>query len=199
MLSVELDEPNVNCFYYFLYNNISQTQRYNMSTFPLAVNDSAWNLFFDGPLWLNITVIDIVGNQNSTEIQILKDISKPQITIIKPTPNSRFGKSSPVFELIIIEPNLAEIWFTINQGHKNYTFTEQNTIALWEWLPYGRCNITIYARDRAQNIGFRKISIYKVPDRAPTISGPDMFIIIILFGIFLYPFNFRKKLRISLN
>jgi parallel beta-helix repeat protein len=199
ILSLEVDESNVNCLYYFLYNNISQTQKYNITTFPLAINDTAWSFFFDGPLWLNITVIDIAGNQNTTQIQILKDISNPQITIIKPPPNSRFGKSSPVFELIIIEPNLEEIWFTINQGHENYIFTKQNTIASWEWLPYGQYNITIYARDSAQNIGFSKISIYKVPERVPTISGYYMFIIIILLGIFLYPFIFRKKLRISLN
>ncbi|TFF63627.1 MAG: hypothetical protein EU521_00890 [Promethearchaeota archaeon] len=184
-LSLELNEPNVDRFYYFLYNNISQTQKYNISTFPLVLNDSGWSLFFDGPLWLNVTVIDIAGNQNSTEVRILKDITKPQIIILKPSPNAKFGKNSPVFELNIIEPHLEEIWFTINRGSENYTFTEQNTITVWQWLDNGQYNITIYAQDAAGNIGVSKISLYKVSKQNPAISGYYILLIFILLGIFL--------------
>ncbi|NPD89699.1 MAG: hypothetical protein HGN29_13390 [Asgard group archaeon] len=53
------------------------------------------------------------------------------------------------FDVTITEPNLDEMWYTLDSGLHNYTFEEIRTIdqSAWDAASAGSITLTFYARD----------------------------------------------------
>jgi len=92
-----------------------------------------------------------------------KDVTAPIININSPTPNELFGTSAPSFNVEIYDANLDLMWYTLDNGLTNTTFTTNGTInqALWDALPEGNIVLRFYANDSAGNIGFVEVTIRK--------------------------------------
>ena len=75
------------------------------------------------------------------------------------------------------------MWYTIDGGLNNYTFTDNGTInqAAWDALPEGSVTIRFYAVDIIGNIEFEEITVIKdIP-----VGGldPETLAIIITFSV----------------
>jgi len=97
------------------------------------------------------------------DIKLKKDVSAPIVNINSPTPNELFGTSAPGFNVEIYDPNLDSMWYTLDNGLTNTTFTTNETInqALWDALPEGNIIIRFYANDSFSNVGFVEVTIRK--------------------------------------
>ena len=91
------------------------------------------------------------------------DDSPPDITINSPNSNELFGTSAPSFNVELYDANLDSMWYTLDNGLTNTTFTTNGTInqALWDALPEGNVFLRFYANDSVGNIGFAEVTIRK--------------------------------------
>ena len=100
----------------------------------------------------------------------------PTITINSPTSNELFGTTAPSFNVEIYHANLDSMWYTIDGGATNITFTTNGTInhSAWSALSDGVITIQFYANDTIGIIGFAEVSIRKDVN-APiiTINNPQ--------------------------
>ncbi|MBY8999854.1 MAG: right-handed parallel beta-helix repeat-containing protein [Candidatus Heimdallarchaeota archaeon] len=148
-------------------------------------SNNVWNSLLIGNYWDNYTGSD--GNNDGigddphdfgTGIDYLPiwDDTAPIITINSPNLNDVFGFNAPNFDVTIIEPNLDETWYTLDNGLHNYTFEEIRTIdqSAWDVAPSGSITLTFYARDKIGSIGSAEVIIIKdVQAPTITINSPD--------------------------
>ncbi|MFX1419000.1 MAG: right-handed parallel beta-helix repeat-containing protein [Promethearchaeota archaeon] len=176
--------------------------------------NNKWNNSEIGNYWDNYTGIDgdgdgigdipHIANFDPLIIDYLPivDNDPPVITIIKPTNNSKYGISPPNFEIIIKDRFLDTMWYTLDGGLNNYTFTENGTINknAWSVLPYGRNVLRFYAIDKPGHLIYKEITIYK------EVANFDLLLVIILsvlipvttvlsIGIILLRWRRRKLIR----
>jgi len=138
--------------------------------------DNKWNNTVIGNYWDNHTgpdvnddgIVDnsytyIGGPVGSIDYLPIAEDGAPRIDIISPPSGSGFGNTAPSFNVEMIDDYLFEMWYSIDGGLHNYTFTENGTIdqSAWNALPDGSVTISFYAIDIAGNIGTAEITIGK--------------------------------------
>ena len=157
--------------------------------------DNYWNNSIIGNYWDNYTGIDSnddgIGDtphtfQNGTDYLPIVDITAPTIIINLPMSLEAFGETAPDFNVEITDVLLDTMWYTLDNGLTNTTFTSNDTInqALWNALPEGNVTIRFYAKDSAGNIEFAEVTIRKdisTPDPPP--DGIPGYNLIFLLGI----------------
>ncbi|MFX1494366.1 MAG: nitrous oxide reductase family maturation protein NosD [Promethearchaeota archaeon] len=117
------------------------------------------------------------------------DTFLPNITIVNLKDGDIFGQESPSFTLLIQEYLLDSQWYQIDNSGPNYPFSGlSGTIDqdVWDSLSAGRHNITFYAQDKANNIGYAEVYVIKQVDEPTSISigfFPWIFVILAIIGI----------------
>ena len=121
-----------------------------------TINQTAWSALPDGIVTIQFYANNTLGDINFEQVNVIKDSSAPTIIIISPTENEGFGFVAPSFIVEISDPNLDTMWYTLDGGINNYTFTDNGTInqAAWGVLPDGNVTILFYANDTLRNINF---------------------------------------------
>jgi parallel beta-helix repeat protein len=159
-------------------------------------SDNKWNSSVVGNYWDNHTGPDISpedgivdtpytyigGSAGSIDYLPIAEDGAPRITINSPTEGSRFS-SAPSFNVEIIDDFLYEMWYTIDGGLNNYTFTENGTIdeSAWDALPDGTVIITFYARDIPGYEAFEQVTVIK--GIAPGGLEPWVIALIVVFSV----------------
>jgi len=140
-------------------------------------NYNKWNNPIIGNYWDNHTgpdttpqdgIVDtpytyIGGSAGSIDYLPIAEDGPPLIVIYSPSENEVFGTSAPSFSVMITDVLLDKMWYTLDGGLNNYTFTENGTInqAAWDALPEGGITLTFYARDIVGNEAFEEVTIMK--------------------------------------
>ena len=145
------------------YNLIGGSTNQSFTGFNGQINQNLWDEFGNGTIIIRFYANDSLGNVGIDEITVLKDIILPEIIVYTPQNNDLFGISPPSYNLFINESNLDESWYTFNNGQTNTTFIGNGTFdhTLWNSIINGTVFIKFYARDKAGNMGFKEIKIYK--------------------------------------
>ena len=169
---ISIDELNLDKTWYSLNggNNVTFTGLTG------TINQALWDALSEGNVVLRFYANDSTGNIGFTEVTIRKDVTAPTININSPTLNELFGTSAPSFNVEIYDANLDLMWYTLDNGLTNTTFTTNGTInqALWDALPEGNIVLRFYANDSAGNIGFTEVTIRKdVSAPIITINNPQ--------------------------
>ena len=139
--------------------------------------DNKWNGTTIGNYWDNHTAPDVSpqdgivdtpytfidGPSGSIDFLPIAEDGAPRITINSPQGGRRFSNSAPSFNVEIVDVNVFEMWYTLDGGLNNYTFTENGTInqAAWDALTDGSVTIRFYARDIIGNEAFEEVTIIK--------------------------------------
>ncbi|GAF99711.1 unnamed protein product, partial [marine sediment metagenome] len=103
------------------------------------------------------------GSQDNYPIWDDGEDLTPTINIISPTPNQLFGTISPNFMVEIDDLNLDTMWYTIDDGLTNITFTINGTIDQNNWTTHADGSVTLifYANDTFGNINSDQVIINK--------------------------------------
>ncbi|MHA1701811.1 MAG: hypothetical protein ACTSUC_05935, partial [Promethearchaeota archaeon] len=141
------------------------------------IDESLWNLFGNGNVYLYFFINDTLGNIGSEIILLLKDIAAPSITINSPDPFEVFGSVPPeilieFYELNIIDQKWYQLYSPVTTlpvrnwgGNIN-----QND---WDLMPNGTVIIIFFANDSVGNLRSVNISVYKdVIAPSITINSP---------------------------
>jgi hypothetical protein len=156
-----------------------------------------WNNTEIGNYWDNYTGFDNDGNGIGDTPHIVDysplifdylpivDNLAPEMTIILPTTNSVYNLDAPNFEVIIKERFLHKMWYTLDGGLNNFTFTENGTIdqGVWDALNYGQITIRFYAVDKVGYISFKDVVIVKKIQETELIPGYDLFVLFYVISI----------------
>ncbi|MFX1500753.1 MAG: NosD domain-containing protein [Promethearchaeota archaeon] len=159
----------------------------------INVLDQNWNNSKIGNYWDDYNGTDAdndgIGDipYNVSDSPLIQDFlpivdnDAPEITILTPVNNSKFGNSAPSFVVRVKEKFIDEMWYTLDNGIHNYTFRNNGTIdqTAWSVLLEGDVNLVFYTKDKVGNTAFKEITIYKrISDQ-----GPNLIIILsIIFG-----------------
>ena len=109
--------------------------------------------------------------------------------------NAVFLANAPNYDIMVIEKNLNSMWYTLDMGITNTTFTElTGTInqLLWDHVIIGEVNLTFYAQDNNGNIGKEYITIIKSISEIPSYN---VWAIIIVFSIGVILIILRTRIR----
>jgi len=159
--------------------------------------DNKWNSTTIGNYWDNHTgpdttpqdgIVDnpytyIGGSAGSIDYLPIAEDGVPSITINSPDPGDTFGITAPPFNVRITDDYLDEMWYTIDRGLNNYTFTANGTIdqAAWTALSEGSITITFYANDILGHEASEDVIITKtIP---PAGDDPTIVIVIVVVSI----------------
>jgi len=156
--------------------------------------DNMWNSTTIGNYWDNWTSPDVSPNDGIVDVPYnisgpagsidylpIAEDGAPVIVISSPVPGSVFGVSAPSFIVRITDVLLDSMWYSLDGGLHNYTFTENGTInqLAWSALPEGSVTITFYANDLLGNEASEDVIITKsISDETP-----DMGIIITIIVV----------------
>jgi len=140
-------------------------------------SNNDWNSTTIGNYWDNHTgpdtippygIVDIQynisGSAGSIDYLPIAEDGSPSIIINSPSENDIFGTIAPSFSVTISDDFLDEMWYTIDGGLHNYTFTgSTGTInqSAWEAIADGMITLIFYASDAPGNIGSAEVNIEK--------------------------------------
>lgn len=158
-----------------------------------------WDQLLNGTHELMFFANDSAGNFGSASVFIKKDILSPNISILEPFINDVFGYIAPAFQIDVSDGNLDKMWYTINDGVKNFIFDKIGLIdqILWDNLTNGQVTIKFYANDTQGNINFIQITILK--DIGLSTRQPSIFEIILSpFAIIGYILSFGIGLSMTI-
>ena len=174
---------DIDSIWYSLSNETYTTNNY---TFTGSIEQAIWDFLGNGTVSLKFYANNSYGLIGSSEVRVWKDIIAPQISIFSPVENQEFTLVSPVYNISILEANLESVWYTIDNGANNFTFTSLtgtiNQIA-WDAAPVGPVTIQFYARDDVGNIGTSSVIVAKIPSDTPTPPGIPGYNLMLVIGI----------------
>lgn len=161
-------------------------------------DQSEWDKIDNGTVIIIFYAIDEAGNMNLSKIIVRKDGYVPDIIIISPLDEQKFGRTAPDFNISIIEEDLVSTWYTIEGIAGTFSFTGlTGTINqdAWDDAPEAEITITFYALDRAGNIGSESVVVIKsISSTEPVIPGYNIFLILgVLLGLTILLNKIKKK------
>ena len=119
----------------------------------------------DGHHFIQVKYQDFSGEVIQSENTYFSvDTMLPDIQISTPVNYSLFGKSAPTLNISIIESNLYNMWYTLDDGITNVTFTNQFLLidqAEWNKIGNGTAEVRIYAIDSGGYENYAEIIIRK--------------------------------------
>jgi len=148
-----------------------------------TIDQAEWNKIGNGTATFTIYANDTFNNVGQSEVTVRKDIIAPIIIITDPSNTEEFEFTS-IYDITVSEPNLDEIWYTIDGGTHNYTITETVgtiNLAAWNLAPSGPVTLRFYARDLAGNVGMGFVIVVKTSAQQqppPGIPGYDLYILL---------------------
>jgi len=136
-----------------------------------TIDQTEWTALVDGPITVIFYANDSAGNIAFDQVIVNKDTAAPIINIVSPFVDQPFGIIPPSFIVEINDDILDTMWYTINGGLTNFTFTLNGTVNLINWLalPNGPVTITFYANDTLGHINSASRNINKNAD-APVVN-----------------------------
>lgn len=180
---------SINTTWYTIDNGITN---HTFTELIGTINQTVWSDQINESIRIIFYANDSLGNIYKNDILVLKDITPPNITILFPEVNDTFGKDPPNFMVIINDPNLDTMWYSLDGGVVNITFTVNGTIDETEWDKFVNATIvlTFFANDTAGNIGFKDIIIEKIiSEPIDNVSDDDSYPFLIEFIIYVVLIN----------
>jgi len=160
LFSLSIDEGNLDSMWYTLDGG-----NINLTSFALLgiINQTEWDKLDDGLVVFRVYANDTLGHLEFSEVIIYKDTYTPIITINSPLSDQLYGIQAPTFNIEITDLNLQEMWYSLDGGATNTTFTVNTTIdqSLWDLKNDGTITLCFYANDMAGNLNFKLINIIK--------------------------------------
>ena len=179
----ETSANNTNSTNIWVYTNVSYTEsnfknitfricnssiEVNSTTYVTSTYDINWTGLIDGTYYYNVTIIDLVGNTNTTETrQINLDDTKPFVKIEYPLNTTYYTNVSQLnYTLTELNPN--RCWYnngTINSTSVSYGQNFTNVISQEgsnTWLVW--CNDTFGNENKSISVIFAKDTVYPLID-----------------------------------
>jgi parallel beta-helix repeat protein len=157
-----------------------------------------WNCTTIGNYWDNHTspdttpqdgIVDvqynISGSSASVDYLPIAEDGAPTVMINSPIPGDTFGSTAPSYNVRINDALLDEMWYSIDGGLTNYTFTANGTIdqAAWDAKSEGDITLIFYGNDILGNIGTESVTVIKSISSQSSIPGYNIFVLLSILSV----------------
>ena len=165
--TVVITDLNLDTMWYTLDDGLTNTTFSTNET----IDQTIWDSFGSGNIGIGFYANDTARNIGFTEVIVIKDIDFQHIAIISPTDNETFGTNAPSFIVEIFDQNIEMMWYTLDGGLTNTTFSMNESInqILWDSFGSGDVTIEFYSNDTLGHIGYASVTVEKDID-APIIT-----------------------------
>jgi len=123
----------------------------------------------DGQHTIQVFGDNLLGKKYKSAIRNFTiDTKIPEIRIHSPIPDEFYRATPPKYNISIIEANLEFMWYTLDDGITNITFSGLTGIINqieWDKKGSGMMTIRFYANDTSGKAGYADVSVYKDIDR----------------------------------
>ena len=141
-----------------------------------TINQTAWTKMENGTVDITFCGENSAGVKVSIKRTVRKDNISPSISLLSDIDNETFGEDAPGFKLNVSDPNLKEMWCTINGHNKTYinrTGTINQTV--WGLLEDGEVELSFHAIDEVGNTAQLKVIVHKdtAEDKDGSQGGED--------------------------
>ena len=167
---LDFDDYTLDSYWYTL----NESSPFDMPTTYGNINELLWDSFPSSSIRITFYANDSFSRISSKSVLVIKDLDDPIININSPVTNQLIGRTPPLFDLSITEPNLDESWYSLDNGLHNYSLTTWCNQTAWEHCGDGDVTITFYAKDMVGHQASAEITVRK--DGTPpqvTINSPD--------------------------
>jgi len=193
---LSISDGNLDSIWYTLDSGLTNI----ISLLPTGtIDQTVWESYSNGTVTIKFYANDTIGNIESEEATIQKDILEPVITIINPEEGDNFGASAPFFSLDIFDGNLdlGKIWYTIDDSIFKFpcNLSGQISLQLWNALPSGFYTLTFYASDIVGNEGFSRVTIVKRGTQAIYGFNNLILSLMLILGVISIIWQIRKKIK----
>lgn len=161
------------CRYNLFYNNSLIGNGIN------AFDDGAFNDWDNGVIgnyWDNYTGMDVNDDGIGDNIYNITGLAgsqdnfpiwwdAPVFNIISPSLDDEFGNTTPSYEISITEGLKDTMWYTLDDGLTNTTFTSITGVInqiLWWVVPLGDVLVRFYVNDSRGWISFQEVTVIKI-------------------------------------
>ncbi|MFW9901891.1 MAG: DUF2341 domain-containing protein, partial [Candidatus Thorarchaeota archaeon] len=154
-----VDSSGINSMWYSINDGINITFTSNGT-----INQALWSLEGNGTVSIKFYGKDSLGNEGLLEVIVRKDINPPSIQINSPSPYELFNEIAPAFNVEIWDSNgIDTMWYTLDGGNTNTTFTSNGSISqsVWDICGNGTVSIKFYANDSLGNQDFSEVIVRK--------------------------------------
>ncbi len=121
-----------------------------------TIYQNNWTALPDGPVILTFYANNSISEETSSSVNINKDTGVPTVSITSPTGGEYFDATAPDYVVEISDSGspIDTMWYTINGGATNITFTVNGTIDQNNWtaLADGPVTIILYANESVGNV-----------------------------------------------
>ena len=160
VVNISITEPNLDRIWYSLSNGtkIIQNQYFNN-----YIEQSDWDEMGNGIVIIKFYANDSLGNIGHAEVNVRKDVKGPSIKIFNPIENELYSNLAPSYNVEIIDLNLDSMWYSIDNGANNFTFSTNATIVqeAWDEASEGFITLGVFIEDIAGNINYDHVLIRK--------------------------------------
>ena len=159
--TLSIDEPSLDTTWYSLDYGLTNITFSGLSG---TIDQVEWNKFGNETVNIRFYANNTYGNESYSEVNVRKDIYQPIISINSPVENEMIGSMAPSFDLTVDEPNIDEMWYTLDDGVTNVTFSSViGSIDQVEWDKIGNetCLLKFYVRDKGGNENVAVVSVQK--------------------------------------
>jgi hypothetical protein len=151
LISVTVNDVNVDKIWYSVDSNI----RFLTNNTAQLLDQLIWNATSEGAFTIELFANDTAGNLNDFyTLNLIKDISAPDVEIMYPLPDEKYGTSAPQIIVTINDATLDTTWYFIVGTNYTFEFTAiigTNNITIdqdaWNSLSEGEVTIIFYAND----------------------------------------------------
>ncbi|MFX1288345.1 MAG: hypothetical protein ACFFFY_07275, partial [Promethearchaeota archaeon] len=130
-----------------------------------TIDQGNWTALSDGPVILNFYANNSISQIFNQSVTINKDSIDPVVSVISPTGGAYFDATAPDYVVEVSDSGslIDTMWYTIDSGITNITFTSNGTInqANWTALSDGAISMIFYANDSAGNLGSDTVVVNK--------------------------------------
>ena len=169
----------------YTWYNVSDQREFLQSGVAEYLRADIWSSLPEGPFLIEFFANDSININDENKFLLTKDTIAPVIEITYPLESAIFTTGPMGFEVSITEPNLYQVWYTINNQETRYYFEGINGTVdgtAWNSLPNGNVNITFGVSDKAGNLTFKSIIVKKSsPEGIPSYNL--LVLLSILLGI----------------
>ncbi|TFF95129.1 MAG: hypothetical protein EU547_07885, partial [Promethearchaeota archaeon] len=173
--SVEIQDPNLDKMWYQFLGNPQNVFFSSNGSLDRNLWQSEWNSLSDGEyIYIRFYANDTFGQLSYKDLQVIKD-AFPIISINNPLNNTRIGRDAPNFIVEVEEYLIDTMWYTIDGGLTNFTFTSNATIeqsawqTLWHTLSDGNSiTLIFYVNDSLGQLSYKIVDL--IVDEFPIIQ-----------------------------
>ncbi|MFX1393213.1 MAG: NosD domain-containing protein [Promethearchaeota archaeon] len=147
------------------------------------IDQDLWLAQPNGLITIRFYAEDTEGDIGHADVIVIKNVEDevvdpitPIIIINAPTMNQEFGEYSLGFDISIEGSTIVSMWYTLDGGLTNITFTELIGIIdqdLWLAQPNGLITIRFYAEDTEGDIGHADVIVIKNVEKKPKDNKKD--------------------------